>query len=463
MVADLRPLATDEIVARCEGAVAVIRGPESSGSGFVVGPGLVATNAHVVRRIPESSIRVSFPAASADRMGPHAAQVLHFDDGRDLAILAVPITPPPLPIAEGQPFRRGQDVVFMGSPGLGSLTLENVASRGVLGSQVRIDDLDYYQLSGSVNPGNSGGPVLDTAGRVVAVVTARARKEEGIGLCVPMTDLAKAVRAASARDPGRTADARERHEASARLASVISTEDGRIGDPKDQFASDFLRKTEPATWLAAIDANLILKDSSPRVVPFRQRLKRADAIYVEDDRVIAGMLIQSVVKVKDAGLPISCATLLESSLRPGQGVHRLNPKPLSFLDFCETYIEIRINERLGHRETVHRMETDPRDRPASVRADPPNGNPKPTAAPKPAANPAPKLTGPGSPAGRLEAAKRLEAENSINLAVAAYQNLIEKFPLTMEAGIAKNRIKVLRPDPAKSKSLYDPNKIVPRG
>ncbi len=461
---DPRPMATDEIVARSEGSVGVIRGVDSLGAGFVVGPGLVATNAHVIRRMPGPSIRVSFPSAPAGQRGPHSARVLHFDDGRDLAILAVSTALPPLPIAEGYAFRRGQDVVFIGSPGLGGMiTLENVAARGVLGSRVRVDDLDYYQLSGSVNPGNSGGPVLDPTGRVVAVVTARAIREEGIGLCVPVAALVEATRAASARDPARVADAGERHEASAKLASVVLPREGAVELRGERFAAEFLRGTEPATWLASVDANLILKDTSPRVAPFRQRLRRADTIYLEDERVIAGMAIRFVAKVKDAGLPISCATLLESSLTSGRGAYSLDTKPRSFLAFAEAYVDLRVNERLGHRETMLRMEGDAKDRPATARAEPGPDSPPPPPRPAASPRPAPKLAGPDSPSGKLEAARNLEAGDSKGLAIAAYEALIVRFPLTMEAGIAKNRLKVLRPDPGKAKSSYDPNKIVPRG
>jgi len=58
----------------------------------------------------------------------------------------------------------------------------------------------------------------------------------------------------------------------------------------------------------------------------------------------------------------------------------------------------------------------------------------------------------------------LEAADLKDAAIAAYQVVIDGFPQAMEAGIAKNRIKVLRPDPkAPAQPPYNPNKIVPRG
>ena len=161
-----KPLTSDQIVARFEPSVAVIRGVDSQGAGFVVAPGLVATNAHVIRRTLAASIRVSFPAGPEGRKGPVPAEVLHFDSDRDLAILAVASPALPIPIAADYDLRRGEDVVYIGGGRPSDRVSQTVASRGMLGSDLRVDALGYYQLSGPVGQGHCGAPVIDSRGRV---------------------------------------------------------------------------------------------------------------------------------------------------------------------------------------------------------------------------------------------------------------------------------------------------------
>jgi hypothetical protein len=62
-----------------------------------------------------------------------------------------------------------------------------------LSTEVELRGEKYFQLGASVNPGNSGGPVLDSNGEVIGVVTARA-KEEAIGFCIPAEVLATVLK-----------------------------------------------------------------------------------------------------------------------------------------------------------------------------------------------------------------------------------------------------------------------------
>ncbi len=434
-----RPPGADEIAARCQASVGVVRAGDRQGTGFVIGRGLVATNARLIRRVPASSIRVSFPAAQPGQKGPHTAQVLHFDDDRDLAILAVSIAIAPLPIAEDHALRPEEGVILLDGPGLGGgRKLERIATQGVLRAEVRIDDLDYYQVSGSLGPAHSGSPVLDLTGRVVALVSARAARNGGTGLCVPVAALVDAIRATSARDPASFADAKERHEGALRLAAVAQPRPGG-----EKYVSDFLRKTEPATWLASVDAHQLLRNSDAQVAPFRQPLKRANAVYIEDDRTIAALLMRFVGKLKDAGLPISCGKLLDSSLAPTRDTPPQGGEQRSFVDFGEAYVRHRLDGQLDHQEARLRTEDE-------IRAEPVVQN-------------LPSIAGPKPPLDLFPAAKALEDRGAKDLAIAAYQRLIDEFPGSMQAGIAKNRLKVLRPDPVKEKPRLDPKRIVPRG
>lgn len=187
-------LSTREVVARCEASVAQIKGRFSRGSGFLVKPGMLATNAHVVGGELPDDLRVYFPSQSGHKKGPYRATLIYEDVPRDLAILKLEVTFPPLPLATPYAFRRGEDVTVIGSPGVDFVdeSLPNAVSRGVLSTEMVAFGQKFYQLGASVNPGNSGGPAIDSKGDVVGVVTLKA-KQESIGFCVPVDDLAGAI------------------------------------------------------------------------------------------------------------------------------------------------------------------------------------------------------------------------------------------------------------------------------
>ena len=74
-------LSTAQIVARCEPSVALVKGRVSSGTGFLVRPGLVATNAHVIDDEFLPDLEVRFPSAPAGQRGPIPADLLYEDPG----------------------------------------------------------------------------------------------------------------------------------------------------------------------------------------------------------------------------------------------------------------------------------------------------------------------------------------------------------------------------------------------
>jgi S1-C subfamily serine protease len=188
------PLTTAQIVARREPSVALIKGKASSGTGFVIRYGVIATNAHVIEEEFISNLEVRFPSAPAASQGPAKAQLLYEDRKRDIAFLAVKSDLPVLPVAPNYSFVKGEDILVIGNPGMGDDTvLENAISRGVMSAKTVIEGMPYHQMNISINPGNSGGPVFDSLGRVIGVATLKSNKTEAMGFCIPVEDVNAAL------------------------------------------------------------------------------------------------------------------------------------------------------------------------------------------------------------------------------------------------------------------------------
>jgi S1-C subfamily serine protease len=178
------------------------------GSGWVAAPGLVITNAHVVAGELDTRVQI-------DGVGPgHPARVLVFDTRNDIAVLQVPgLSLRPLTLAP--PTRPGTATAILGYPLDGAFDAEP----GRLGQTETVDTQDAYgegrvqrtitALRGRVRPGNSGGPMVDGRGRVVATVfAALTGTPRAGGFAVPdalVRDALKRVRAATAVSTGHCA------------------------------------------------------------------------------------------------------------------------------------------------------------------------------------------------------------------------------------------------------------------
>lgn len=195
-------LSTEEIVDRSEASIAAVVGETSWGTGFLARPGVLVTNAHVIEGQPIGSLQVFFPSAPANFRGPHSARLLEEDIPRDLAVLWVETDLPPLPLAEGYRFRKGEEVTIIGSPGVGGGrgVLLNAVTKGVLSTVWMDDDIPFYQIGAAINQGNSGGPVFDSRGQVIGVATATFNEVQALGLCVPVADVVSILHRAAAVD-----------------------------------------------------------------------------------------------------------------------------------------------------------------------------------------------------------------------------------------------------------------------
>ncbi len=173
-----------DIAARARGSMVVLsaRGRdgvgESVGTGFVIDPaGLVATSLHVVGEGRAVSARlVSGRELEIESM--HA-----FDRHTDLAILRVRATNlTALPLAMPGTLAVGTDIVALGNP----MGLVDSVVSGVLSGRRTLDGVDLLQLAIPIEPGNSGGPVLDREGRVHGIVNAKSLLTRNLGFATPI-------------------------------------------------------------------------------------------------------------------------------------------------------------------------------------------------------------------------------------------------------------------------------------
>jgi S1-C subfamily serine protease len=159
--------------------VAVGCGEIQEGSGFVVGRGLVVTNAHVIAGT--QSIRVE------DSVGYHVGVVAFFDPALDLAILRVRGLPERALTIDPITVGRGTKAVVLGYPEGGPLAVDPAGVR----SELFATGLDIYGenptvravyvIQALVRPGNSGGPLVEPDGLVIGVVFSRSPTSTDIG------------------------------------------------------------------------------------------------------------------------------------------------------------------------------------------------------------------------------------------------------------------------------------------
>lgn len=140
---------------------------KGSGSGSIVSPsGHIVTAAHVIKGA--TYLEVVTPT------GTHSATVLSVDDANDVALLKVEQAfESHIPVGRSSEVRLGQTVATIGFPNIGIQGHSPKVTQGMISGENGVqNDIRMWQISVPIQPGNSGGPLLDDQGRLVGVVVA---------------------------------------------------------------------------------------------------------------------------------------------------------------------------------------------------------------------------------------------------------------------------------------------------
>jgi serine protease Do len=147
------------------------------GAGFVISEdGLIATSLHVIGEARPITVQL------ADGKQHEVTEVFATDRNFDLAIIRIAAAKlPRLPLGDSDTLKQGAAVVALGNP----LGLERSVVRGVVSARREVEGVEMIQLAIPIEPGNSGGPLLDLKGRVHGILTLKSAMTRNLGFAMP--------------------------------------------------------------------------------------------------------------------------------------------------------------------------------------------------------------------------------------------------------------------------------------
>jgi len=269
--------------------VNVHRGDAGAGSGVIFTPdGLVLTNHHVVHGA--ARVEVILPDGRALR-----ADVIGQDAATDLAVLRVDATVPWAKFGDSRRLKVGQVAIAIGNPyGFQHSVTSGVISalgRSLRSQSGRLID-DIIQTDASLNPGNSGGPLVTTRGEVIGINTAMIRPAQGLCFAIGVN--------------------------TARFVASRLIRDGRIRRAYIGIAGqniDVPRALARANQLAISSAVRVasIEESSPAA---RAGLEKGDIVYAMSGAAVAGIDdMHRVLNEERINLPVEVSLIRKGERR----------------------------------------------------------------------------------------------------------------------------------------------------
>jgi serine protease Do len=181
-------MSMEKLVARAKPAVVSIHGPALSGSGFFVSDtGLIATSAHLAASQSELTVTLS----TGQQL---AARIVYLDSRTDIALLTVSSPAPGfsfpyLLLADPASIAQGGTVIAIGHPAAG---MPFSVSKGIISAVGQLSSTGnetWIQTDAALNPGNSGGPLLNTLGEVVGITTEKPSQKAVVGIAFALSSV----------------------------------------------------------------------------------------------------------------------------------------------------------------------------------------------------------------------------------------------------------------------------------
>ncbi|MEZ4948989.1 MAG: trypsin-like peptidase domain-containing protein [Saprospiraceae bacterium] len=175
-----------EIINLYKDVIIQIATPYSTGTGFYLANyNVIVTNEHVVRDNKEVII-------DGEHLEKSLTRVLFTDIKYDIAFVEVPkgLKLPKVELQNGKASKEGEPVIAIGHP----FGLKYTATQGIISNTNHIqEDIQYLQHDAALNPGNSGGPLVNKAGEIIGVNTFIVRNGQNIGFSLPSHYLQKTI------------------------------------------------------------------------------------------------------------------------------------------------------------------------------------------------------------------------------------------------------------------------------
>jgi len=167
----------EDVIDKALPAVVSIKTRRGTGTGFFVKHSLIVTNAHVVEGETYVNVKLNSgeltPATVISKSTAYDLAIIRLDDPR--------LEHGFLTMSTSDSVRVGQEVVAIGSP-LG--LLDSTVTRGIISAIRAVGPLTYFQTDAAVNPGNSGGPLIDANGHVIGINTGKVGGAESLGFAI---------------------------------------------------------------------------------------------------------------------------------------------------------------------------------------------------------------------------------------------------------------------------------------
>lgn len=174
------------VIDQFRGVIIQIATPYSTGTGFYLrDANLIVTNDHVV----QDNRQVVIDGHLIDKQ---LVEVIYSDPKHDLAFLEAPtqMDLPEVTLGTNKLLSEGDQVIALGHP----FGFKYTSTQGIISNAAHeINDINYYLIDAALNPGNSGGPLLNREGNVIGVNTFIVKDGNNIGFSLPVNYLVEAI------------------------------------------------------------------------------------------------------------------------------------------------------------------------------------------------------------------------------------------------------------------------------